>query len=349
MRKVLATVILLVLVSPLVASSEFPILDKQVQIRQAHLAWITATQEIRMQAAIEYVSNISAGQGTAELYILLADLQEQQGKIQTLTTHVALNTALRQLQQITVDFRKELRTQMVAYQGKTLVLLNKIQTAIENNETMLSALEDTYWTIRQTNELWIFDTRITNAQTILNTLTSRGYNTTEAQTKLDEIQGQRSELEAAYQARNQNQIHSVNTQIITLSNELREIVRNLQIQIPQEKKVQYWIHVGERAVNRTATIISELETLGINVTSLQQIHTQAEADLAKATDAFDANDTQGAIDALHDLKGDFIALRDAYRELILKAMITGDEKTKVEQTNTALDDTINGIDTSIEK
>jgi len=349
MRKVLATVILLVLVSPLVASSEFPILDKQVQIRQAHLAWITATQEIRMQAAIEYVSNISAGQGTAELDILLADLQEQQGKIQTLTTHVALNTALRQLQQITVDFREELRTQMVAYQGKTLVLLNKIQTAIENNETMLSALEDTYWTIRQTNELWIFDTRITNAQTILNTLTSRGYNTTEAQTKLDEIQDQRSELEAAYQARNQNQIHSVNMQIITLSNELREIVRNLQIQIPQEKKVQYWIHVGERAVNRTATITSELETLGINVTSLQQIHTQAEADLAKATDAFDVNDTQGAIDALHDLKGDFIALRDAYHELILNAMITGGEKTKVEQTNTALDDTINGIDKSIEK
>ena len=346
MKKVFAITMLLLMLSPIATSTEFPILDKQVEIRQSHLAWITAEQEIRMYAAIVYIHNISAGQGTAELDSLLAELQEQKGKIQTLTTHVALNTALRQLQQITSDFREELRTQMNAYQGKTLFLLNQILTGLENNATMLSSLEDTYWTMRQTNELWIFDTRIEDAQTILITLTNRGYNTTESQEKLDEIQDERSELEASYEARNQNQIHSVNMEILKHSNELREIVRNLQIQIPQEKIVQYWIRVGERAVNRIATIISELETLGINVTSFQQIHSQAEVDLTKAKDAFNANDTQGAIDALHDLKADFIDLKDAFYNLVINGEVTGDAKTLCEQTQTALNDTIDGIDES---
>jgi hypothetical protein len=71
-------------------------------------------------------------------------------------------------------------------------------------------------------------------------------------------------------------------------------------------------------------------------------------DLTKAKEAFDTNDTQGAIDALHDLKADFIALRDAYHTLIVQEMVSGDAKTVVEKTQTALDDTIDGMDESIE-
>jgi radical SAM superfamily enzyme YgiQ (UPF0313 family) len=75
----------------------------------------------------------------------------------------------------------------------------------------------------------------------------------------------------------------------------------------------------------------------------------AETDLAKSIEAFDANDTQGAIDMLHDLKTDFISLRDAYHDLLIASKMLGDEKKKVEHINKALDDTINGMNTSIEK
>ena len=344
MKKVLIAAVILLMLSPQVTASEFPVLDKQVEIRQAHLAWIIAAQEIRMEAALEYISDISGGQGISTLEDLISDLQEQKEKIQTLTTHVALNTAILQFKQIIADFKEELHTQMDTYQGKILVLLNQIQTALESNATMLSTLEDSYWTIRQTNELWIFDYRVANAQTIINTLTSRGYNTTHAQAKLDEIQDKRSDLQAAYEARNQNQIHSVNLQIIALSKELRTIVKNLQIQIPQEKIIQYWIHVGERAVNRTATIISELETLGIDVIVLQQIHSQAEINLDSAKEAFNAIDMQGAIDALHELKANLANLKDAFYDLVINGKVTGNSKTLCEQTQIALDDTIDGLE-----
>ncbi len=51
-----------------------------------------------------------------------------------------------------------------------------------------------------------------------------------------------------------------------------------------------------------------------------------------------------AIDSLHDLKANFIALRDAYHELILQGIITDDTKRVVEQTQIALNDTIDGIE-----
>ncbi len=344
MKKVLVTTVLILMLSPMITASEFPVLDKQVEIRQAHLLLMIEAQDIRMQAAIEYISEISASQGNSTLEDLIANLQEQKEKIQTLTTHVALNTAILQLIQLTSDFQQELHTKMNAYQGKILILLNQIQIALENNATMLSTLEDSYWTIRQANELWIFDNRVANAQTILNTLTSRGYNTTQAKTKLDEIQDKRSDLQAVYEAQNQNKIHSLNMQILTLSKELRTIVKNLQIQIPQEKRVQYWIHVGERAVDRTATIISELETLRIDVTILQEIHSQAKVDLDRTKEAFKANDIQGAIDALHELKADFVDLKNAFYDLVNDRKVTGDSKTLCEQTQIALNDTVDGLE-----
>jgi hypothetical protein len=300
-----------------------------------------------MQAAIDYIASLSAGNGTSGLQSLLAEFQAETIQIQTLATHAALDVAIQQLKQITSEFRSELRTQMLTYDGKLLKLENQIQTALQVDKSRLQTLEDVYWTTRETNELWIFDTRVDHAQDIITALTNHGYNTTEARAKLDEIQGKRGELEAAFQARDYDQIHVVNLQLYALSIDLRIIVKNLQIQIPLEKKVRYWISVGGHAVNRTATIISELETLGVNVTALQEIHAQAVMDLANAEELFAANDTQGALGALHDLRADFILLRDAYHILIVQGMITGDEQTKVESVTTALNDTINGMNGSI--
>ena len=178
-------------------------------------------------------------------------------------------------------------------------------------------------------------------------MTSRGYNTTESQAKLNEIIGKRSDLEAALAARNQTQIHAVNVQILGLSNDLRTIVRNLQIHVPQTKKVQYWILVGGRVINRTATIIQDLATLGVNVSQLQQFHTQAQQDLRNATIAWNLNNTHETINALHAFKADLIALRNAFHDLINSGRVTGDTKTTVENLTTALDDTTNELGNSI--
>ena len=347
-KKILMPLIcLLIVFSSGVFAEDFPILDKQVEIRQDHIQWITSIQEVSMEAVIDYIDEISNGTGTSELSSLLSDFQDQTALIGTLTTHIALNNALKQLKDITTDFRTETIIQMNDFNGVRLTLSSRIKTAVEANQDELDALKDTYWETRKTNRLAIFDIRVERAQNITDKLTGLEYNTTETQEKLDEIKDKRTDLENALDERDNGKIHQVSLEILDLSKELRTIVRNLQIQIPQETRVQYWIRVGERVVERTETIISELETLGLDVSELKEIHLKAEADLKEAQDAFDAGNIEGAIDALHDLKADLIDLRDAYDELISGGELSGDVETKVELTSDALSTTITEMEDSI--
>lgn len=330
-----------------VSAEEFPILDRQVEIRQAHLAWISAVQETSMEAIIAYIDEISNGTGTSELTLLRDDFKDQTDEIETLTTHIALNEALRQLQQITADFRVEGRKQMSAYNGKYAELAIALKDALAENKETLDNLEDTYWETRKTNALEIFDLRVENAQTILDTLENLGYSTSEAQAKLDEITVKKSDLETALENRDNLEIYLVNVEILELSEELAEIVRDLQIEIPEDILITYWLDVGTRVVERIETIISEIENLGIDITELQAIHERAETDLEEAQDAFDARDLDGAIAALEDLKTDLIELREAYDALVVGGSLPADVAAEIETTSATLSETLEEMEMSL--
>lgn len=351
MKKILITLVFILAIFSTCVSvafaTDFPVLEKQVETRQAHLKWITAIQETSMDAAIGYIDGISNGTDTSELSSLRNEFNDQTEKIETLTTHVALNNAHRQLRQITTDFRIETRKQMSEHNGKHLALLNSIKTALDENKNELDNLKDTYWETRKDNALEIFDIRIDRAQNILDTLNENDYDITEAQAKLDEIKDKRSYLEGALNDRDNIKILQVHLEILDLSKELRKIVRDLQVEIPQKMRVKFWINVGDRVVERTDTIISELETLGIAVTELRDIHSKAETDLKKAQNEFNAGNIEGAIEALRDLKTDFIELRKAYEELVFGGVLSGDMKVKVESTSAVLSDTVKDMDESI--
>ena len=140
-----------------VGEEEYPILDKQVEIRQAHIAWKLKIQEIGMDASIDYIDGISNGTGSSDISSILDDFIDQTDLISTLTTHIALNNAIRQIIQITTDFRLELRDLIKEYNGRGIDLLNRIKTAVDENESVIESLENTYWQIRKTNALDIFD------------------------------------------------------------------------------------------------------------------------------------------------------------------------------------------------
>ena len=248
---------------------------------------------------------------------------------------------------ITRDFRLETREQMKEHDGKDWELLTRVIIALEADKEELDNLEDEYWEIREKNSLEIFDIYVDWAQDILDILEDNGYDIAEAQEKLDEIKDQREDLEDALKDRDRIEILQIHLEIIDLSMELGQIVRDMQVEIPPKKVVEHWINVGDRMVERTDTIISELETLGIDVTELQEIHSKAEADLEKAQEEFNKGNLAGAIDALKDLKTDLIELRDAYEELIFGGSLPEDIEAKVEAMVDTLDDTIEDMEESI--
>ena len=207
---------------------------------------------------------------------------------------------------------------------------------------------DAYWNLRTNNELIIFDTRVDHAQDILDVLSSHGYNISEAQDKLDEIKDKRADVESAYQSRNRNEIHEMNMEVYMLSEQLRDIVHDVQVVIPDGRRVHFWIRVAERAVNRTESIISELEQLGFNISSLQQINDQIFSDLTDTQNAYQSGDMESAKNALRAVKQDFIVLRVAYRDLLDSESISQEMSDVIESTMDALDDAVEEMEESLE-
>ncbi len=343
----IAFLLIPVSVSVVEGTEEFYILDKQVEIRIAHLTWTHKIQEIRLQAAVSYIHKISNGQGIALLSEYLTNYIDTSTEIGSLTTHAALNAVIRQLQHITNDFRRELRSQMTMYNGRVWALREHMQTAVSENATLLTMREDAYWATRQQNEVDIFDRRVHNAQQILDILANRGYNTTAAQEKLDEIVALRSALVDALNKRDNSEIHAVNLQILARSQELRDLVHELQIVVPEKKRIEFWLRVGERVVNRTETIIAELASLGFNVTELRTLHGVVVEDLAYAQQLYNEGDFSGALNALHEVRDDLKALRDAYRDLITGGLPSEAVEAMIEQVSEALTDTIDAMETSV--
>jgi hypothetical protein len=269
-----------------------------------------------MEAIVDYIDEISDGNGETILESFLEEYSEEVDDIDSYTTHIGLNNYLRGLKDITSDFRSETRTQMGEYNAKGIVLLGKIDEKIDQNQDLLDELKDRYWLIRKENVLENFDIRVERAQNVLDKLEERGYDVSEAQDKLDEINALRDDLEGALDEMDNLQIREVLHDSLELSRELAEIVRALQVKIPPKRILQHWVNVGTRVVERTGVIINELESLGLDTEELETIHSEAESHLAEAIVKMEEEDFQGVAESLRELKGTLVKLREAYLDLV---------------------------------
>ncbi|MCD4739946.1 hypothetical protein K8R43_01990 [archaeon] len=321
-----------------IAFADFPVLDRQVDTRKAHINILTRTQEIGMQAVIEYfdeLGNASSG----KMPTIKEEFSDQANHLQTLTTHIAINNALRDLRGVSSDFRVESRERTRQHNGKALQILAKVTDALAEHESELDDLRDAYWEKRKENALEIFDLRVERAQNILDRLENHSYDITLAQAKLGEIEDKRSDLEAALDAHDNLEVISVHSEILGLSRELAQIVRDLQVDIPLKFRIRHWVGVGDRVIERTETIISELDSLGLDVTELESIHAEAEGYWNEAKTAYDEGDFEAAKEALENLRDTLRKLRDAYHDLVFGGELPEEIEPKVEAIVDSLDET----------
>ena len=225
-----ATIILLLLVSCLipgaVAAGEYPILDNQMETRHAHITWTLTIQEISMEAVVDYVDEVSEGNGTATLSAILTEFRSKMAEVGSYTTHIGLNNFLRDLKDTTTSFRTESRSRMNDYDGKGIVLLIRIAERLADSQGRLDSLRNQYWATRKANVLQNFDIRVERAQTVLDRLTERDYDTSATQAELDEIKTLRSDLEAALDAMDNVRILEVSLDAIERSIALAQTIRD---------------------------------------------------------------------------------------------------------------------------
>lgn len=317
MRKLVLLLLLTSCLVPGVATaSDFPVIDNQVETRQAHLRWLLTVQEVSMEAVVDYIVEISDGNGTAQFVQHLNDFGAGVDDIDSYTTHIGLNNFLRDLKDITGDFRSESHRLFNEHNGRVLTLLARINDRINENEDKIEELKDQYWETRKANVLENFDIRVERAQSILDILEEREYDVTEAQVKIDEIIALRDDLAAALDERDNPEIIRVSVDALELSRELAEIVRSLQVRVSASRILTRLVNVGERVVERTDVIIGELKSLELDTATLEEIHAKAETHLADAKAKLEEGDYEGAVDALRFFKEDMLDLRDAYVDLV---------------------------------
>jgi len=363
MNKIMALIAVLVLCAPafavnvvatsVTAASEdmvissndyaYPVLDKQVEIRKAHIAWMAAIKKVSMDAVVDYVSEKSNGSGSGKLEQLRTELQQQETNMQTLTTHLAINNALAEMVGTVSGFRQETVSQMGKHNGKYVVLAANIVVALDEHKDELDALEDNYWQVREENSLDIFDVQARRAQAVIDTLEAYEYDITEAQAQLDQIKAERTGLQTALQERSHLKIAAAYVKIGALSAQLVNTVKELQAEIPSSVTIPHWIDVGDRALHRTSTVITELESMGFNVTELKTIQADAESDWQDAKDAYEADDINAAIDALKRLKNDLLDMKEAYLRLIASGKLPDSYETALQATSDALAEAANGM------
>ena len=316
MRKLLVLMLLVGALVPVAVASDYPVLDNQVEVRRAQLGWLLAIQEYTMESVVDYIDEVSEGNGTNVLDTILSDFKSRVDGVGVHTTHVGLNNFLRELREVTTSFRNEAKEMMDEYSGKPLLLGVKILVDLDGKQGDLEALKDHYWSVRKINVLENYDIRIERAQDILDLLEERGYNITGAQAKLDEIQALRVDLEAALDAENNIEVLAATLEALELSGELALIVKDLQVSVPPLMVLQHWVNVCDRVTERCGVIIGDLKTVGLDVTALESIHDDAESHLSDAETKLDEGDIIGAISSLELLKGDLLALCEAYGDLV---------------------------------
>lgn len=179
MTALMGMLVLVVLAVPCAAAeNNYPVIDNNVEVQKAHLAWKAAVRETEMTASIAYIADLN-GTGTGTLDSLLARYKGQEAQIPALSTHIGLNNLIRDMNQVNTPFRQELRAQMKNGKGRVADLKAQVDTAVQGNGN-LASLESAYWSTRTANEPANFDTRVQRAAGVIAILKTKGYDTTAA-------------------------------------------------------------------------------------------------------------------------------------------------------------------------
>jgi hypothetical protein len=138
----------------------------------------------------------------------------------------------------------------------------------------------------------------------------------------------------------------VNKQILSLSEELADMVRDLQVGDQQTSWIEFWIDLSSKVLERTNTLISELEVLKIDVEELKELQSRFETDLENTKNQFDEEDLDETIEELLHLKEDFTELGKAFKTLITEEDLTDNLEEKIDLTVQGLNLTAQKIEES---
>ncbi len=294
------------------SADTFPLMQNQVVVRQAQLAYLAVKEEVGMQATIRYIASRNGSTGTLKTLMVKTDTEAV--AISSAGSDTVLDAGLENLRGLTRSFRGETDLQMKAVHGNPDTLRTEVQAAVDGSSE-LQLLLDKYWRVRENTELSDFDQRVNRARGTLNVV-ENGHETAPAQEKLTEIITMRTELATALRTRNNAGIELAHKKIHATSIEYARIVCDLETAASADTRLGQTIDQGIGVMTRSAMVNTNLVQTGIDTTRAEELVLKGKNQIRAAQELSRKSDAGGANALLHEFRSTLTDLRDTYRGIL---------------------------------
>jgi hypothetical protein len=308
-----------------------------VAIRQAHLAWTALDMDLEMNAAITYCSTLY-GSDTSTMSTLLAEFREEEGRVPRTASGKEVDALIAGMRNTTGQFRIETGTVMAKGQGKWDDLARQVFLAKDNNP-YLSQKKENYWAVRTATQLAAFDQWVEDGQQYLDTLKGEGYDVTTAQRALDVFSSRRPDVKAAYAAKTDDAVQSVNAQILPLSRDFITSLAAVQELVPDSTRFGFFIDQGNRAVGEADRVNIALVPILLDIGDAETILSKTKTDLSQARTLLNTGNLGSTKTPLRLVRKDFTDLSQAYRDIVARTELPPDLTTELNALASRLDRT----------
>lgn len=318
-------------------ATENATIQHTIEIRQAHLAWIALDREVEMNAAIPYCITLY-GSDTSGLNRILSEYKAEEARIPSAATRADLNALIGEMRNTTGQFKTELFTIMSTKQGDYDALSHQIAAAKLNNP-YIQAQKDNYWSVRKADQMADFDSWVSEGQQTLDSLKARGYDITSAQRALDVFSAKRPDVQAALASRSDTAITSVNQQIAPLSETFIQKLIEIDAQVPDSGRWEYFIQQGDRAVAEADRINTALIPAIIDIGDADPVLARTKTDLNTARNVLSTGNLEATKVPLKLVQKDLTDLALAYRDIQHSAALPGNLSGELNTMALRLDET----------
>jgi hypothetical protein len=331
-------VLLILLLLPLpAAAADTGGFSDTVAIRQAHLAWTALDKEYEMATALTYCGTLY-GSDISGMSRLLTRFREEESLIAEMATSGEIDTLIEDMRNTTAAFQEETASVMAKGQGKWDVLESQILDAKNNNPYILQKKEQ-YWAVRTKAQLAAFDTWVQEGQERLDILETEGYDTTTAQRALDIFASKRPTVQAAFASKSENSVKSANQLVQSLSQDFIQKLADVQDQVPDTVRLQFFIDQGYRAVRRCDTANADLLPYILDIGDAEPALAKTKTDLSTAQRMLGTGSLENTKTPLRLVQKDLTDLAQAYRDISSTMELPKDLTTELNALAIRLDNT----------
>lgn len=298
-----------------------------------------------MQAAVTYCGTLY-GSDTSTMSRLLAEFRAEEAGTGAATTGEAVDDLITAMRNTTAQFRAETGSVMTRWNGDGKNLGQAVAAARDGNPYIL-ARKDAYWQARTTGDLAGFDAWVQDGEKTLATLDAAGYDTKPARRDLDVFIAKRPDLQAALNAKSEDNVRSAGAVLLGLSQKYVSDISAVQATVPDNARFRFYVEQGYRAVEQADRANNALYPILIDIGEPETVLAQAKTDLGATNKVLGTGNLGAAKTPMRLVQKDFTDLAQAYRDVAHSTSLPADLAAELNTLAIRLDETASQMGASL--